>query len=375
MSNKKEIKVDIKKIEEELQFEDDSNEVPPKEVFTFNELRSCSDLFRMYKKELLEIQPIYQRDIVWGNSDKTRFVDSLLKRLPIPSLCFSQNSKTNKMQVIDGLQRISTICQLFDDANWKLSILPDIDKRLRGKTIKEIKELTPDVLSDIENFALPVTLLRCNYSKTDHVEYIFTIFRRLNTGGLKLTNQEIRNAIFSGPFNNFLRECNNTKQWSELLKKTTGQKNKDDRFRSIEIVLKFFAFYDKLSTFKPGLSNYLNGYMKDNRFLNKDSLEKKKELFNRTIKFALGSIYARKPIVRLNGATFEAVLHGIAKNIDLLEKLVNQSRQATITRKYKKLLKQKALSTETLSEGLYQKQKVVERFSLAESIFADDDKL
>lgn len=221
-------KIDLKRIEEELQFEDDSNEVPPKEVFTFNELRSCADLFRMYKKGLLEIQPIYQRDIVWGNSDRTRFVDSLLKRLPIPSLCFSQDSKTNKMQVIDGLQRIDTIRQLFEDTEWRLSPLTDIDRRLSGKTIKEIQESNPEVLSDIENFALPVTLLRCDYSKTDHVEYIFTIFRRLNTGGLKLTNQEIRNAIFSGPFNVFLKECNNTKQWSELLKKTTGQSNKDD---------------------------------------------------------------------------------------------------------------------------------------------------
>ncbi len=368
---KKNNKVDIKKVEEDFQFEDASNEIPPKEVFTFNELRSCADLFRMYKKDLLEIHPIYQRDVVWGNSDRTRFVDSLLKRLPIPSLCFSQDSKTNKMQVIDGLQRIDTIRQFFEDPDWMLSSLTDIDQRLSGKTVKEIQESNPEVLSDIENFALPVTLLRCDYSKTDHVEYIFTIFRRLNTGGLKLTNQEIRNAIFSGPFNDLLKECNNTKEWGELLKKATGQKNKDDRFRSIEIVLKFFAFYDRLSKFKPGLSGYLNEYMKDSRFLQKDSLEKKKDLFVRTINFALKNLYARKPANKLNGATFEAVLHGIAKNIGLLEDLSGKSRQAAVTRQYKNLLREKAFSTETLSEGLYQKQKVAERFSLAESTFAN----
>ena len=223
----KKSKNSIAEIEEKLQFEDDSNEVPPKEVFTFNELRSCADLFRMYQKKLLEIQPIYQRDIVWGNSDRTRFIDSLLKRLPIPSLCFSQDSNTNKMQVIDGLQRIDTIRQLFEDDNWQFSSLEDIDKRISGKTVQEIKESNPEVFSDIENFALPVTLLRCDYSKTNHVEYVFTIFRRLNTGGLKLTNQEIRNAIFSGPFNDFLKECNNTKHWENLLKKTTGQRTSD----------------------------------------------------------------------------------------------------------------------------------------------------
>ena len=370
----KKTKNSIAEIEEKLQFEDDSNEVPPKEVFTFNELRSCADLFRMYQKKLLEIQPIYQRDIVWGNSDRTRFIDSLLKRLPIPSLCFSQDSNTNKMQVIDGLQRIDTIRQLFEDDNWQFSSLEDIDKRISGKTVQEIKESNPEVFSDIENFALPVTLLRCDYSKTNHVEYIFTIFRRLNTGGLKLTNQEIRNAIFSGPFNDFLKECNNTKHWENLLKKTTGQRNKDDRFRSIETILKFFAFYDRLSKYKPGLSNYLNEYMKDSRFPQKDVLPKKKELFDRTINFALTYLYARKPATKLNGATFEAILHGIAKNIDTLEKLVTKSRQATVTRKYKELLKKDAFSTETLSEGLYQRQKVVERLSLAESAFSNNEK-
>lgn len=281
----KKIENNIKKIEEQLQFEDDSNEVPPKEVFTFNELRSCADLFRMYQNKLLEIHPLYQRDIVWGNSDRSRFIDSLLKRLPIPSLCFSQDSNTNKMQVIDGLQRIDTIRQFFEDGSWQLSLLEDIDKRISGKTIQEIKESNPEVMSDIENFALPVTLLRCDYSQKNHIEYVFTIFRRLNTGGLKLTNQEIRNAIFSGPFNDFLKKCNDMKHWGNLLKKTTGQKNKDDRFRSIEIILKFFAFYDRLSRYKPGLSNYLNEYMKDSRFPQEDILNKKKDLFDRTVNF------------------------------------------------------------------------------------------
>ena len=190
----KKSKNSIAETEEALQFEDDSNEVPP--------------------------------------------IDSLLKRFPIPSLCFSQDSNTNKMQVIDGLQRIDAIRELFENDNWQFSPLEDIDKRIRGKTVQEIRESNPAVLSDIENFALPITLLRCDYSKTNHAEYVFTIFRRLNTGGLKLTNQEIRNAIFSGTFNDFLKECNNTKHWEHLLKKTTGQKNKDDRFRSIEIILR-----------------------------------------------------------------------------------------------------------------------------------------
>ena len=97
--------------------------------------------------------------------------------------------------------------------------------------------------------------------------------------------------------------------------------------------------------------------MKDSRFPQKEVLQTKKELFDRTINFSLTYL---KPENRLNGATFDAILHGIAKNIDTLEKLISQSKQVMVTRKYKKLLKEQAFSTETLSEGLYQKQKVLE---------------
>lgn len=373
MKNDKENKK-LKEIEYQLQYEDDTNEIPPKEVFTFNELRSCADLYRMYKKGILEIQPVYQRDFVWSDADKTRFVDSLLKRLPIPSLCFSQDAKTNRMQVIDGLQRMDTIRSFFDNSEWRLSNLDDIDSRLRGKTIKEITDSDPEVVSEIENFALPVTLLRCDYEKLNHIEYVFTIFRRLNTGGLKLTNQEIRNAIFSGTFNDFLRDCNKDKNWASLLKKTTGQKNTNDRFKSIEVILKFFAFFDKHSKFKPGLSNFLNEYMKENRSLSETDIQKKKDLFDRTIHLALETLFKRKPVSRLNNATFDAVMFGIAKNIDYLEKLLSDSRGATIKTMFKEFSKQNAFSPESLSEGIYNRQKVAERFSLATSIFSKNDK-
>ena len=58
----------------------------------------------------------------------------------------------------------------------------------------------------MENLSLPITVLRCDYQKKNHAEYMFTIFHRLNTGGTKLNNQEIRNCIYSGSFNDFLKE-------------------------------------------------------------------------------------------------------------------------------------------------------------------------
>lgn len=96
----------LEQLEEESLYADDYQEVPPPEIVAYNELRSCADLFRMHVQGILEIQPDFQRDIVWRSPDQTRFVDSLIKQLPIPSMCFALDHHAQKWIVIDGLQRM-----------------------------------------------------------------------------------------------------------------------------------------------------------------------------------------------------------------------------------------------------------------------------
>jgi Protein of unknown function DUF262 len=99
----------LEKIEENTFYEDDSPELLPPDIIAYNELRSCADLFRMNIQGILVIQPEFQREIVWKPPAQTRFIDSLIKQLPIQSMCFSMDYKTFKWQVIDGLQRMATI--------------------------------------------------------------------------------------------------------------------------------------------------------------------------------------------------------------------------------------------------------------------------
>src|SRR5438552_13974766 len=108
-------------LEKESFEEDDSPEVPPSDVIAYNELRSCADLFRMKTQGILEIQPEFQREIVWKGPAQTRFIDSLVKQLPIPSMCFSLDYKTQKWQVIDGLQRMASIVRFLSGEDWILS--------------------------------------------------------------------------------------------------------------------------------------------------------------------------------------------------------------------------------------------------------------
>ncbi len=211
----------IKKIEDGLGSEDNSNEVPPSDIVAFNELRSCADLLRLHQSKQLDIQPDFQRDVVWSKPDQTRFIDSLTKQLPIPSMCISLDYKTEKRLVIDGLQRMSSIINFLSSDDWRLSELEDIDERLSGKTVLAIKTENKELFDRVQNVMIPVTVIRCDYSKVTHNEYLFTIFHRLNTGAVKLNNQEIRNAIYQGNFNHLLKELN--KQIASMVLKVTMQ--------------------------------------------------------------------------------------------------------------------------------------------------------
>ena len=124
--------------------EDADQPVPPHDIVAYNELRSCADLYRMYESGKLELKPDFQRDVIWKQDDQSRFIDSLVKQLPIPSMCFSLDYKTQKWKVIDGLQRMTAIVQFLGTAPWKLSDLSDTHPILRKAVNTTLKNGDPD---------------------------------------------------------------------------------------------------------------------------------------------------------------------------------------------------------------------------------------
>lgn len=354
---------DLLKLEEEKSFEDDSNsELPPNDIVAFNELRSCSDLVRMYRTKQLEIQPDFQRDIVWNKPSQTRFIDSLIKQLPIPSICISLDYKTNKRLVIDGLQRMQSIINFLTDDEWKLSKLDDIDDKISGKSVATIKTKYSDIYERVENLTIPVTVLRCDYSKRSHMKYLFTIFHRLNTGGLKLNNQEIRNCIFNGKLNALLKEMVNYQNFRNLL---NLHPDKTYRFNYEELILRFFAFYDNLNDYNGKLAVFLNEYMDNNKNPDDEFLSLKRHLFERTVDLLFIKILESNKIPNISKATIEGLLIGIGKNIDELEQL----NRNVVVERYKALRNDDLFSIDSLKEGLSQKEKVVNRLERAEEIF------
>ena len=199
MTNKNE---EIEKLldaeEEEQDFNDDTDILPPKNVFTYNEHISCFDIARMINGGDLKKGSFFQRSSLWKNPEKTRFIDSLLKGLPIPSMCFSVDQQ-KKYKVINGRQRVNTIIEFFkalkqlnkSDCSFKFSELKDVDKRISGKTIEEIRDNNPEVITIIKNATILISMLYCDYNRTDNLKFIFKIFHRLNSSGIKLKLQKI----------------------------------------------------------------------------------------------------------------------------------------------------------------------------------------
>lgn len=343
--------------------EDDFSETPPSDIVAFNELRSCADLVRMHEKNQLVIKPDFQRDVVWKNPAQTRFIDSLVKQLPIPSMCLSLDYKTEKRLMIDGLQRISSVIKFLTDDTWRLSSLDDIDSRIAGRTPGHIKEKYNDIYSRIENLTIPVTVLRCDYSKKSHMHYLFTIFHRLNTGGNKLSNQEIRNCIFQGGFNDLLRNLTNDKNTRALF---SLKADESYRFSYEELFLRAFTFSHELEEYSGRLAKYLNNYMNGARSFDQDKLSDMEERMKRAIDILYSRIMDGKALPRLSKATTESILVGLYKNIENLETESNSS----LRKRFTAVRKDSNFSLDSLKEGLSATEKVKSRINKASELFA-----
>lgn len=357
----------LDKLEADLLEVDDSSEVPPSDIVAYNELRSCADLYRMHKQKILNINPDFQRDFIWPPASQTRFIDSLIKHLPIPSMCFAVDNKLQKWIVIDGLQRISTIIKFLRGDDWNLSLLDDIDPGLAGKSVVSFADPNSAdnvYFTRVENLAIPITMLRCDFSKKSHMEYLFTIFHRLNTGGSKLNNQEIRNCIYSGDFNKLLKKLDQKQSWRNLNKM---KKDENLRFTKQELILRFFAFLDNSENYNGKLASFLNEYMHRNQNPNVSFIADKESIFDETINIIYEKIFDKKPPRKLALVILESLMIGVASNIVSLKLKTSEQVKAL----YDSLLLEPEFSEASLVEGLAQKKKVIDRQAKAKLVFGN----
>ena len=333
--------------------EADYDQVPPEDVVSYNELRSVFDLYRLHDTGQLNIQPEFQREEVWKVPQKTRFIDSLYKRLPIPSMCIADDYKKGEMIVVDGLQRISTIISLLDKkSGFKLSKLDDIDKKLSGQSALSLNQ-HKEIISKIENVTIPVTIIRCDLEKRSHNEYIFQIFHRLNKGGVSLNNQEIRNCIYRGDLNNLLFDLYKKEGWLDFIGRATEQ---GDRFKGQELILRFFAMHFWLSKYEGKLSRFLNDFMKAHKRFTDGQEPEFRDLFDAVMSVTV-SLTKKPTSIVLR----EALLYGLSSNINL----ISSKQSFDVNEAYSLMLQQDAFKSQNLQEGLSRKENLRSRLNVA----------
>ncbi|MFI9456063.1 DUF262 domain-containing protein [Amycolatopsis sp. NPDC052450] len=197
---------------------------------------------------LLNIE--YQRKYVWDRAKASRLIESFLINIPVP-VCYFAENEDGTYEVIDGLQRITTIKKFLED-----------DFPLRGVSVlRELDGLLFSQMSPKDQRRLQNRTVRCIVITEDsHPDIKFDVFERLNTGSARLAHQELRNCIYRGEFNTALKELAENDYFTGIL---GGLQNQ--RMEYAELALRFFALYDDFSSYRPPLRQLLNGYMRDHR--------------------------------------------------------------------------------------------------------------
>lgn len=205
-------------------------------------------LVQQYKDNEFYIPDEYQRQFIWDNQNKNRFIESILLGLPIPFMFFS-DTDDGRCEIIDGAQRTCTLEEFINNDltlsgltkltslnNFTYSDLPDYYKRKFNKTTMRIIVLSDNTTVEIRK----------------------EIFNRINTTGIRANPSEVRRGSYAGPFMDFLKECTKNETFIQIC--PVSETNKK-RYEDLELVLRFFAFLNYSNKFKHRVDDFLDEYV------------------------------------------------------------------------------------------------------------------
>ena len=245
---------------------------------------------------------------MWDNTRASRYIESLLLRLPTPPIFLSEE-KDNSFTIIDGHQRLRTLQCFYKGVftDGKEFSLIGVQQQYNGATYESISEEDRRRLDDS---ILHATIVRQDEPSDDNSS-VYQIFNRLNTGGVNLNPQELRACLYHGEFNDLLRSLNENSCWRELFGPVSN------RLRDQELILRFLALYFGGKYSKP-MAGFLNKYMGVNRHLKLQSSKQISQVFNNTVETLIK--YLGKDVFKPRGiliaAIFDSIMVGIARRLE-----------------------------------------------------------
>lgn len=244
---------------------------------------SFGELINLYKNKELTIRPEYQRLYRWSSKQKTALIESILLQIPIPPI-FVAEDKDGVWELIDGLQRVSTFISFFGDLEKNVSEIQfntneDIeddeteDKPTsignkwtleEGGLIKSLEGFNIDSLPSNLKINLKRAVCRVEILRGEsNASMKYELFKRLNSGGSKLTPQEIRNAIYRGIDTRLNESLLKISQSDDFKRITQLSKTKTQELYDQELVLRFYAFSEDPNKINENTESYLNTFMEE----------------------------------------------------------------------------------------------------------------
>lgn len=237
-----------------------------KKVHTTTLDLSFNELFDMFKGKELNISPEFQRLFQWSEGARSRFIESLLLEMPVPPIYVIEQDD-GKYVLIDGLQRISSYLHMRGELDAPhLDPAVQVGQKLKLTDCDIVKELNGRTFDDLGT-ALQIRLKRAFVNvkvvrKGSDPRFQYYMFKRLNTGGERLSEQQIRNCtirLLNPKFNDFIIELSKDANFKRCIETLTL-----DRLNAAfdqELVLRFFAFKNDLGSFSHDVSDFLTEYM------------------------------------------------------------------------------------------------------------------
>lgn len=223
----------------------------PDDIFVENKPFSLRQILDLIESEDIELSPDFQRNFIWDKTRQSRLIESILLGLPLPSIYLSQY-EDGRLTVVDGLQRLSTI-RAFLNGELKLTNLEYL-KECNGFYFKGLES----VLSPLRLRRFTQTQIMCfviDYRSPSKLK--FDLFRRLNTGGKPLNNQEIRNCLSRPEVQHVLKDMVNLPSFGSA----TANSVKDSRMDAREAALRFLYFAEQYSPNPDNPTGKYNGDM------------------------------------------------------------------------------------------------------------------
>lgn len=237
---------------------------------------NLSTLADLVEDRNIDANPAYQRRDRWDTVRSSRLIESFLMNVPVPPV-FLNEDEFGQYSIIDGKQRLTAITN-FMKGRLRLEGL-NVFSDVNGMTINDLPAGLRSIMKTRPTLRAVIILPQSDQ------DIKFEVFQRLNTGGVRLNAQEIRNSAFTGPLNDLVLELSGDKDFHAML----GIKRKDSsaiyqEMRDAEFVLRYFTFRTNWKTFTHGMKRNMDAFMASNRAMTDPQLGALKKDFKRTLK-------------------------------------------------------------------------------------------